>query len=195
MTGSTNSYSQTDINLDKLLSDIAKLIDTQTKKILETTTPIDTLVKQLVNDKINTGTMALNTLIDDRIQKKLNSNNTPLNEMIDKASRIYTNGEFKTVNYTPTGNRHNKSEWIHNTFTGKGKITLFIANQDTTGELPSIYYLKIDGNDALEVLNEGDSSIDKLFAQTASKVEFTFESNFDIVIPDSNKVSYFLQTV
>ena len=33
MTGSTNAYSQTDIDIDKLVNDIAKLIDNQTKKI------------------------------------------------------------------------------------------------------------------------------------------------------------------
>ena len=55
--------------------------------------------------------------------------------------------------------------------------------------------LKNRGADASEVLNEGESSIDKLFAQSAGKVEFTFESSFDIVIPDTNNVSYLLQTV
>ena len=195
MTGSTNAYSQTDIDIDKLVNDIAKLIDNQTKKILETTTPIDTLVKDLVDRKLNSGVLPLDKLIDDRINKKLNSGDVSLDTMIDKASRVYSTNEFKTVQYTVSGNRQNKAEWVHNSFNGKGKITLFINNKDETGMLPSIYYLEIDGADALEVLNEGESSIDKLFAQSAGKVEFTFESSFDIVIPDTNNVSYLLQTV
>ena len=105
MTGSTNAYSQTDIDIDKLVNDIAKLIDNQTKKILETTTPIDTLVKDLVDRKLNSGVLPLDKLIDDRINKKLNSGDVSLDTMIDKASRVYSTNEFKTVQYTVSGNR------------------------------------------------------------------------------------------
>ena len=153
------------------------------------------MVKQLVTDKLNSGVLSLDKLIDDRINKKVNSGTISLDTMIDKASRVYSTNEFKTVDYTPSGNRQNKAAWIHNKFTGKGKITLFINNKDESGEVPSIYYLEIDGASALDVLNEGESSIDKLFAQTAGKVEFTFETSFDIVIPETNNVSYLLQTV
>lgn len=195
MTGSTNSSVATAVVDEKIIEDIVELLDNQTKKILNNSTPIDTLVTNLVNEKLNSGSVSLDKLIENKIKEKVNSGEIALNTMIEKASRIYTNKRFGTISLTPSGNRQNKASWVRNTFNGKGQITLFINNKATEEALPSIYYLSIDGASAEEVLNEGESSIDIVFAQTSGVITFTFDSSIELVIPDSNNVSYLLETV
>lgn len=195
MTGNTNSVVATAVIDDKIIEDIVKLLDNQTKKILANSTPIDTLVTKLVNEKLNSGSITLDKLIENKIKEKINSGEIALNTMIENASRIYTTKRFGVISLTPSGNRQNKSAWVRNTFNGKGQITLFINNKATDETLPSIYHLSIDGASAEGVLNEGESSIDKIFAQTSGVITFTFDSSIELVIPDSNNVSYLLETV